>query len=425
MERLPRFALLGTLAVFAALSLCYSFATPLKRGPDEPAHFIYVRSMATDFAPPPIAHVETHSENSTSSHEGHQPPLYYTLLAIPFAILKALGASNQAIWRVLRIMSVVIGVGWIYAVYLFAKEFFQREDFGVAAAAFTALLPTSAYMAGVIGNDCLVSLLFTLALIPMLSYLRSGKLSAKGAALAGVASGLAILTKAQGLVLLPAFAVASLLVWRRGGYAQWREMLHNLTIVFGAALLLDGWWFLRCWVLYGAVMPHSLYHPLLPGGMMMLAGDPLSGLALVREITAMAYGHFWIPFWLVRTRLSWGFCLNIEYALGALALTGLFLRLRKKDLDRRLLAFLAFVVGILYAAYIRYALVVDRGAIEQGRLFLPVAGIAGIVFSAGCAEWLPRPWAKKAGVVAAVIIMILINLAIAWCGHTYYAAGGP
>ena len=42
-------ALAAIIVVFVVLSVCYSLATRLKYGPEEPDHFIYIRSLATDF----------------------------------------------------------------------------------------------------------------------------------------------------------------------------------------------------------------------------------------------------------------------------------------------------------------------------------------------------------------------------------------
>ena len=75
--------LIAILAAFTALAVSYSLVTRLRWGPDEPAHFIYIRSIATRFELPPISHKAIGTENSVATHDGHQPPLYYALMAIP------------------------------------------------------------------------------------------------------------------------------------------------------------------------------------------------------------------------------------------------------------------------------------------------------------------------------------------------------
>jgi uncharacterized membrane protein len=133
---------LGAILIgFAVIALVYSLVTPLKYGPDEPAHFIYIRSLATTLAPPPIAHTQTPTEDSIASHEGHQPPLYYAVMAMPYAILNAFGLPVDAIWRILRILGIGIGVIWIYFVYRLAREFFESEAYALATAGFVAFIP--------------------------------------------------------------------------------------------------------------------------------------------------------------------------------------------------------------------------------------------------------------------------------------------
>ena len=424
LSRAPsRYALLILLG-FAALALSYSLATRLKYGPDEPAHFIYIRSLATELAPPPISHAVTPDENSTSSHEGHQPPLYYAIMAVPFALLRAFGASDDTIWRVLRLANIPIGVLWIWSVYLLAREFFGRDGHALAAAAFVAVIPTSSYTAGVINNENLISLLFTWAMIPILAFFKAGAMVPRSAAFAGLLVGLAMLAKAQGLLLIPLFALASLAVSRQSGYANWRRVLATFAIVVGVAIVVSGWWFARCWMVEGTVMPHSLYNPVVHGGFVDLAVSPGLGAQLVLRTTAAVYGYFWVPFWLV-----WPFAKSLMpivcaiSALTAIVLAGLVARIRRDNsIDRSSLAFLLAAPAITYVLWLRYTLVVDAMANLQGRLFLSVAAVVGIVWILGFDGLLRSERAKRAGLIAGLVVMLGANIAVIACAVALYAS---
>ena len=406
-------ALCIILVAFAGLSVSYSFATRLKWGPDEPAHFIYIRSLATEFAPPPIAHHETRTEDSRSTHEGHQPPLYYALMALPYAFLKAAGASNEIVWRTLRLLGVVIGVAWIYLVYVLARECFKKDSYALATAAFASLIPTSGYMAGVINNEILIALLFTWSMIPILAYFKSGEMPMKRAISLGLLIGLAILVKAQGLVLIPTFLLACLAVCRRQRYADYKEALRGVGVVLGIAAVVCGWWFVRAWVLYGTVMPRSLYNPMLEEGMMLFFVDPAWTITNLWRITALLYGYFMVPFWLVQKHVAWWDYFGALCAFTAVAVIGLVTRLRRdRDIDRRALAFLLFAPAATYVLYIRYVLVVDHMAKLQGRLFLSVAAVAAIFFIVGFDGLLRSARAKKVGAICGCALMLLANVAV-------------
>src|SRR4028119_2292479 len=66
--------------MYAILGVLWSFTIPLGEGPDEPAHFAYVRFLGTEGRLPVQA-----GDASTSDvpGEGHQPPLAYALM-VPF-----------------------------------------------------------------------------------------------------------------------------------------------------------------------------------------------------------------------------------------------------------------------------------------------------------------------------------------------------
>lgn len=420
----PNRLLAAILIGFAALSLAYSLATWLKYGPDEPAHFIYIRSIATTLSPPPISHEITGTEASVSSHEGHQPPLYYALMAVPYAVLNALGAPSDTIWRILRILSIGIGVFWIYRVYRLAREYFGSEAYALATAAFVALIPNAAYTGGVVNNEMLIALLFTWAMVPILRYFRTEILTPRDAAGLGLLVGLAVLSKAQGLILPAVLFVVCLAICRRHGYANTRRVLASAGITLGVAVLVSGWWFARCWLLYGTVMPHSLFSPVMPYGLASMVTIPLLALHTILLCSRNLYGYFWTPYWLLWKYVPWWHYFWPLLGLTAAVLVGFVMRLVRDGKDRASLWLLLFTTFLTWVLWVRYAMVVDSMANLQGRLFLSVAAIIGIVFVIGIDGWLPSARAKRAGVFVGIALMLIANAGVLACIVAFYAGGG-
>jgi|GEM_PF-1284653 len=419
-------ALIVIIAAFVALSAIYSFVTQLKRGPDEPAHFIYIRSLATEFSVPEIAHVETHTEDSTSSHEAHQPPLYYAVLAIPYAALNAIGLSSDVIWRVLRLLTIPIGAIWIYFVYLLALEFFEKKPYALAATAFVALIPNAAYTAGVVNNDIAISLFTTWALIPILRYFKTGEIKPRSALGLGALMGLAILTKAQGIILPAVFLIVSLAVCRKSEYKNWKQVLLSAGIALGTMALVSGWWFARCYILYKTISPHSLYDPIDPSGIVgALFASPFWMAKATWNSTGLLIGYFWAPFWLMQKFIDFIPYFNTLCALAVIGALGLVFRLRRgKDVDRRSLALLIATAILTYVLWLNYIISVDKMANLQGRLLLPVASIFGIIAVLGFDGWLRGEKAKMIGVITGIVLMLLANAVVIGCAIAFYAGGG-
>jgi hypothetical protein len=270
----------------------------------------------------------------------------------------------------------------------------------------------------------LIALLFTWAMVPILRFFKSESLSNRDAAALGAITGLAILAKAQGLILVGVFAIAALAVCRRRDYANARGVLRAAAIVLGVAVIVSGWWFARCWIVYKTPMPHSLYDPVLPDGMISLLLTPSLGARMIWLCTTTIIGYFWTPFWLVEEYVVWRFYFWPIAAVSAVVLIGLVRRLRRGGADARSLGLLVFAALLTYAMWLRYALAVDRMANLQGRLFLPVAAIVGIIFVLGTDGWLAGARAKRIGVIFWLIAMLAANAAVIACEAAFYASGG-
>lgn len=409
--------------VFAILSIAYALVTDPKGGPDETAHFIYIRSLATDHCLPEIASRTGTSLDTKASHEGHQPPLYYAVMAVPYAILHAMGASVATIWHVLRVLGIVFGVVWLCSVYHLARGVLKTERSALAVTAFVALIPTGAYMAGVLNNDTMISMWFGWALVQVVQFLREGALDRKRSIWLGLLIGLAVLTKAQGMLLVPVLLLAGIVAALYGRPGSIRPAAMAVGTALLAAAVVGGWWLARSLVVHGSLQAQSLSHPLLPNGIADIYGNWGEFLRFSRAVCVDTYGYFWTPFWLVRPFLNASLYTNVLLVLSALPVIGFLARmLLKRDLDSRSMGVLLFAALLMFASWFRYMLMVDFGSNLQGRLFLPIAPVVGIIAVAGLQLWL-KGRAKSAVAVVVYGGMVTANFLILRCIAAYYASG--
>jgi 4-amino-4-deoxy-L-arabinose transferase-like glycosyltransferase len=225
--------ILGTvIAVFAGFAIAYTRITPLGASPDELSHLHYITGISDHLRLPPAGEPER-----------QQPPLYYLLGAIVARI-----TGDDA--RLIRLVSVVLGVLTILTVYLVARRLFpSRPYLAVGAAALVALLPETQYLAGAINDDNLAWLAGALLVLAGVAVMQSSALSARLALAAGLAVALAVLAKETVWVLaLLLLVIVVVRFWRR---------LRALQV---AALVLPsvvcaGWWFVRNAVAFGSPLP--------------------------------------------------------------------------------------------------------------------------------------------------------------------------
>lgn len=146
-------------------------------------------------------------------YEDYQPPLYYALLA-PIT-----GLADGHVLRALylaRLVGPFLLAALAAVAWLLAAAWFPNSGLVVPAAAglITASIPTAAAAAGRVNNDLLLALLLAAGLLAATRFV--ARPSPRAALWMGLVAAAAILTKEDGLLLLPVNAVALGLVWWRG-----------------------------------------------------------------------------------------------------------------------------------------------------------------------------------------------------------------
>lgn len=252
------------------LSAGYALGVPPWNAPDEPAHYNYVKQVATRGELPELRSGDWDAallERLKASrfppsepvdsirYEGWQPPLFY-LLASP---LYRASAQLPLLERVgaLRLLSVALSGVTVVLAFLAVRAVFRDDlPLQLSVAGFIAFLPMRSAIAGSVSNDALAEMVATLLLLLLIRISQSG-LKKGYAVLLGLTLGIALLTKMTlyGLVLL-SFLVAALASrgsGRSGEPSRRGFALRPLGITAGVALLVAGWWFVRNALLYGGM----------------------------------------------------------------------------------------------------------------------------------------------------------------------------
>ena len=231
-RHIPMMLLGSVLALFVAVAIVYTRITPIGASPDELSHLGYIRGIADHLQLPPA-----------SQAERQQPPLYYLL----GALLSKLTGGDP---RLIRLLSVALGVLTILTVYLIGRRLFpNRPALAVGAAAIVALLPEAQYLAGAVNDDNLAWLAGALLVLAGVVVLQSDVLTDRLALGTGLVLAVAVLAKET--VWLLALLLLVLVVvrfWSRIGAVAAAALLVP-------SVVLAGWWFVRNAVQFGSPLP--------------------------------------------------------------------------------------------------------------------------------------------------------------------------
>ena len=294
---MPRWTLPALWLCFLLRALFYCSLVPLWEGYDEYAHFAFIQYFATTGTLPDALHTNTSREVQESMrlapmpwmqrdlrqnvthdawwrlpaperedrerrlrdlppqgatepsrdfvpiYEAQQPPLYYALLAVPYRLLSATPLITRVWW--LRFFTAALASLVIPLGFLSAREILGDVRPAFAVTALIASMPELMLAVCRIGNDALAVVAGTLCL--WLAFRTSeAQHRNRSAALLGIAVGLALLTKAYFLALLPPLVLLPLLVWRK------RALVPSLLLASGP-IVFAGWWYARNLMLTGSL----------------------------------------------------------------------------------------------------------------------------------------------------------------------------
>jgi hypothetical protein len=433
-ERLrSEWAVSVVLLVFLALAGTYSVVTPMFEAPDELHHYFYVKHIA-DGNPLPV---QDPANEGLWAQEGSQPPLYYAMGAmVSFWVntddaLSLLwpnqhanmgdpldpGNKNRVVhteregWpyrgmvlavHLVRWLSVLMGAGTVYLTFRLARDLLPgRPGLAEASAALVACIPQFCFISAAVTNDNLIILLSTLAVWLLLRVLQERATRLTFVAL-GLTLGCAALTKLSGAGLLPlaGFILAVHAIRERSWQALWREG----GIVFGLALAVAGWWYVRNWRLYGD--PTGLSR------MLDVAGrrGSTNGLQLLSELEGLRISFWGLFGWFNILLPRWTYKVLDGVSLAGLA--GLMFGVLRQPRGQWPSALWWLLLPsawltLLFAGLARWTHLTPA---TQGRLLFPAVSGAAVLLVLGWSQLVPKSWRPA---WLAVLLIPLLALAAA------------
>jgi hypothetical protein len=266
-------------------------------------------------------------------------------------------------------------------------------------------------MSAVVNNDNAATALSALLLwqVALLLHHPDRVQNRRRSALLGLLLGLALLSKASLLALVPVVGLAVLLsgLWeQRSGHAPdlWPTG-YNLVLAAGITVLLSGWYFIRNWLLWG--------DPL--GWTFTLQVSDLREGPLTWDVLAWLFKGIFRSFWLGWIGIAFEDVLY--WIIGALCLVGLagfviWLVRSRRTLSKA--TYWMFALMGLQAVLTLGSLVQWTATVlgtDQGRLIYPILPTVMLVLVAGWAWWTTkraRTWAFG-GLVGGMLALALVT----------------
>ncbi|MGI8758230.1 MAG: ArnT family glycosyltransferase [Acidimicrobiales bacterium] len=226
--------------------------------------------------------VPTAAANQMPQH----PPLYYGLGAAVLAAVPDDMPFDRTV-AVLRLVDVALVAAVPLLAWATARRLGCPPAVALTAAVLVLAVPQFTHIGSVVNNDVLLVAL-SAVLFLLAARVVTGDLSRRTAVLAGVVTGLALLTKGFALVLAPWIVGAYLLA--PGARDRWRPVLTRLGQVVGLATAIGGWWWVRNVVVHGTVQPGLRLRSPAEGG---VDADPVFFLTrFAGRLLSSAWGDF-------------------------------------------------------------------------------------------------------------------------------------
>ena len=429
-----RFGLAAILALFVALGVWYSLATPPFETPDELYHYAFARHLAQGNPLP----VQAAASTGPWEQEGSQAPLYYWAVGrltagidqrdfdslavtnprsnmgdplfpgnknrmLYSAAARPLVGSNLAL-HVARWFSLLLGVGTLLCVAYTARlAFAPGSRLALLPPLLLAVIPQFVYISAACANDPAV-IAASAAVVAWLARLlvraETRPIRWVEWAVLAVLLGLAALSKLQGLGLLALAAGVGVAIMARR--REWTLPLTALLPVALPAAAIAGWWYWRNFTLYGDWF--GLEHLVSINGQRT---EPLDWGDFQLEFRGLRYSFWGLFGWFSLLLPQWVYAVLDGVTVVALAGFAAFpLWSRQPAAGTRAVRGLLMAWLLLSFALVLYWM--NRAMGSQGRLFFPAIGAAVILLVVGLDVWLRRlPRGVAAALWVAPVALLL------------------
>jgi hypothetical protein len=415
------------IALFLLFTAMYAFATPVFEGFDAQAYYKAATYFRDKKQLPTLA-----PETVDYSYELiAQPPLYFVLAGLSatgWPVEESLALVQQSANRyfnkglshrqsvllpdrafaalapawIARFVSMLGGLLTLLCTWWLARTLFPQQAWlASAAAAVAALNPQFLYTSVSITNDgwSAGTAALALALAARATLLAR---SPRGWLWAGLAVGVAGLTKYSALLVALPVGLLWLLYWRRAG---WRSALFAALWAGGAFLAVAGWWFARNLLLYGEVVPLNRMAEVLPTMRRPAPYDLPTTLRYAPWLVA----SFWGVFVAV---IAPGWYLDLTRWFMMIGFAGLAPAVRwlrnhtEPGLPIVYLVLLPWL-SVVALSVLYWTSTIDYG--EQGRLAHIGASAFGVTMAVGWSSLAPARWRT---VIHALLVGFMVAMAL-------------
>ena len=236
----PQLALLFIAGLWVLLFWNNSRWIPLYAGFDARSHLEYIRYIQEQRTLP----------LPNQGFETYQPPFYYALSAGVLSICR-LSIDQTAAFLVLRFLTMSFGIAHFVFIFLSLCLLFPGQPrLQVVGLILAAFVPMQIYLSHYVTNESLVAALAAAAIYFALRVVIRKQSSLSDSIGLGAFLGVAVLTKATAILLLPAVAgaLAMKLIANRSGAVSW---VRTLIVPLSVCFLLSGWYYCWVWARFG------------------------------------------------------------------------------------------------------------------------------------------------------------------------------
>lgn len=430
-----RVLLVVVLLTFTGISFAFNLVTPVYEGFDENHHVEFISYVRENNSIPVLPH---------QLFEAVQPPAYYFLQAWvaevaglsepPIAEADPKPLTNNSPFfrhdpsersrpfhggfgtvRYLRFVSTIFGVSTLLLLFFLVRHLFpSREELALSVTATAAFIPQFVLMHSLVNNDAVAILLATALIFACLKMSETVNTSSGylWAGLAGMALGLGLITKGYLLALIPLPFIAALVIKQ-----SWQRRASVLALVYGVALFVSGWMWVRNVSLYGELwpsrteeqhlsqaLPQSIVHRSL--------FDPTLRDVFLREVR----DTFWYSGGAGQVRAPGAVYFTLDLLMAAVAVGAIGMlvdpsRLQISRFPSRPLLILLAALSLQFAGIVSYNLRIQQ---YQGRWLFPVISSIATFLVLGFVSVAPALWRR--------VLVVLFPLAL--LGLTLYVLVG-
>lgn len=387
------------LITFLSVAAGYSILIPPGEGVDEIPHFHYVRYVKEQRRLP--RQLMT-LEEDVEVRMGHHPPLYYALGALViapidtsdfntvfqtnphFVWLENTGANGWNVmlhfgqdtfpWQkavlalhLVRVFTVLLGGIAVYSLYSTLNLVFPKEDWApLGGTALIAFNPSFLFMSSTVHHDTLQATIFAVAIWWSIRFLSEER--RYDSVIAGLIIGAGLLTKISGAALAATMGVVLVIKALHKQNLKW--LFTEGLQIFGVALLVAGWWYIRNQLLYGDPLGWEMF---LNIHRHMVRGGPYTWEIFINEFLGQIGRTFWGGFGYMHitfpeiTRYLWW--------LAGVAGIGLLIALYRNPtrIKNRWASWtvLLTVLGLLFISFLRFSMTTTGAG--HGRYLFPAA----------------------------------------------------